>query len=106
MAIYDITFEQISLGYGAAITVVLFLIIVAASFLILIAAGPAAAADRAPSTTKPRRRPRPRRTSLRLDSAVVAGRPAERAADPEEDGRRRRIRLPSAVTKVGVRASA
>ena len=37
MAIYDITFGQISLGYGAAITVILFLIIVAASFLILIA---------------------------------------------------------------------
>ncbi len=35
-AIYTITFEQISLGYGAAITVVLFAIIVAASLLILV----------------------------------------------------------------------
>ncbi len=36
MAIYTITFEQISLGYGSAVTVLLFAIIVAASLLILV----------------------------------------------------------------------
>src|SRR4029079_1340480 len=99
MAIYDITFGQISLGYGAAITVILFLIIVAASFLILIA---------------PVRRPTPvaamddeaedaaatRRTSLRLGSASTT---ALRAGSPEvaDEGRRNRIRLPRVVSKVG-----
>ncbi len=38
-AIYTISFEQISLGYGATLTVVLFALIVSASFLILILQG-------------------------------------------------------------------
>ena len=99
MAIYDITFGQISLGYGAAITVILFLIIVAASFLILIA--------------RVRRRPPVEvvddeaeeaaatgRTSLKLDagSAMAIRASARRTT---EEGRRSLIRLPRTVTKVG-----
>ena len=99
MAIYDITFGQISLGYGAAITVILFLIIVACSFLILIAQGPPAARRSRSWTTRPRMPRPPGRTSLRLDSGSATairpsatrragGRPAE--PDPAAaDGRPR-----------------
>ena len=80
LAIYDITFGQISLGYGAAITVILFLIIVAASFLILIARvrrrAPVAVVDdeaeEAAATG---------RTSLRARRGVGAGDPRQRARD-------------------------
>ena len=93
MAIYDITFGQISLGYGAAITVILFLIIVAASFLILIARvrrrTPVAAMDDEAEDAAATRR-----TSLRLGSASTT---ALRASSPEDadEGRRNRIRLAS-----------
>ena len=98
-AIYTITFEQISLGYGAAITVVLFAIIVAASLLILIIQlrrrqpiGPSRdeeAVDAAAST----------RTSLRLG---VRSSTASRAvaARPEEAGRRNLIRLPEPIARI------
>jgi len=97
MAIYDITFGQISLGYGAAITVILFLIIVAASFLILIARvrrrAPIAViddeAEDAAATS---------RTSLRLDQSAAF---AKQRSPEAEDSRRSRIRLPRVVTKVG-----
>ena len=99
MAIYDITFGQISLGYGAAITVLLFLIIVAASFLILIVRvkrrTPIAAlddeAEEAAATG---------RTSLRLDSSSAMAIRASSAGDGEES-RRRLIRVPRTVTKIG-----
>ena len=98
-AIYTITFEQISLGYGAAITVVLFAIIVAASLLILIiqvrrrqARGPSIDedADNAAAST---------RTSLRLSprSATAFRGVAGRA---EGEGRRRTLRLPEPLTRV------
>ena len=107
MAIYDITFGQISLGYGAAITVILFLIIVAASFLILIARvrrrAPVAViddeAEEAAATG---------RTSLRLDSGsamairasareTTRGRSAEAdqtASDGDQDRLRGRCARP------------
>ncbi|MEP6637745.1 MAG: ABC transporter permease subunit [Chloroflexota bacterium] len=99
MAIYDITFGQISLGYGAAITVILFLIIVAASFLILIARvrrrAPVEALDDEAEDAAATRR-----TSLRLGSgsalAIQAGAPGA-----SEEGRRNRIRLPRSVTRIG-----
>ena len=99
MAIYDITFGQISLGYGAAITVILFLIIVAASFLILIARvrrrAPVAAMDDEAEDAAATRR-----TSLRLGSVSTTalrassragggGRPAE--PDPAATDRSPRI---------------
>jgi len=100
MAIYTITFEQISLGYGAAITVLLFAIIVAASLLILIvrvrrrppigAALDEEAEDAAATA----------RTSLRLGtrSAITA---RAREADAPEEGRRNRIRLPAPIGRIG-----
>lgn len=99
MAIYDITFGQISLGYGAAITVILFLIIVAASFLILIARvrrrRPVAVIDDEAEDAAATRR-----TSLRLGSGSAAAIRSSSFGTPEE-GRRNRIRLPRTVTKVG-----
>lgn len=100
MAIYTITFEQISLGYGAAITVLLFAIIVAASLLIL--------------AVRVRRRPpiytemdeeaqmaaATARTSLRLSSRSPLVAQARAAGAPDE-GRRNRIRLPSQVGRIG-----
>jgi ABC-type sugar transport system permease subunit len=100
MAIYTVTFEQISLGYGAAITVLLFAIIVAASLLILI--------------VRVRRRPpietamdeeaqmaaATARTSLRLSSRSALTARA-RAADAPDEGRRNRIRLPEPISRVG-----
>ena len=84
MAIYDITFGQISLGYGAAITVILFLIIVAASFLILIARvrrrAPVAAMDDEAEDAAATRR-----TSLRLGSGSTT---ALRASSARGGGRR------------------
>ena len=81
MAIYDITFGQISLGYGAAITVILFLIIVAASFLMLIVR----VRRRAPITSmddEAEEAAATRRSSLRLTSSSPAAvLPSER---PEE----------------------
>ena len=98
MAIYDITFGQISLGYGAAITVILFLIIVACSFLILILRirrrAPVAVLDDEAEDAAATRR-----TSLRLDAESAR---AIRAASPDaSDGPRRRFRLPRVVTRVG-----
>jgi ABC-type sugar transport system permease subunit len=97
-AIYTITFEQISLGYGAAITVVLFGIIVAASLLLLalqvrrrrpVEASVDEESDQAAASA---------RTSLRLDpTASRAVRPT--GAHPEEARPRRRLRLPSAVSR-------
>ena len=99
-AIYDITFGQISLGYGAAITVVLFLIIVAASFLILIA--------RVRRRRAGRRRRRRSRGGRRHRTHVAAARLGIGDGDPGERARvdRRKvggslIRLPRTVTKVG-----
>jgi ABC-type sugar transport system permease subunit len=98
LAIYTITFEQISLGYGAAITVVLFAIIVAASLLLLafqvrrrrpIEAVVDEESDQAAASA---------RTSLRLDPAASrAVRPS--GAHPEADRPRSRLRLPSAVSR-------
>lgn len=98
-AIYTITFEQISLGYGAAITVVLFAIIVLASLLVLamqvrrrrpIGAAVNEETDDAAATA---------RTSLRLTpSASAAARSA--AGHPEEIGRRNLIHLPAPVSRV------
>jgi ABC-type sugar transport system permease subunit len=97
-AIYTITFEQISLGYGAAITVVLFGIIVVASLLLLafqvrrrrpIEAAVDEESDQAAASA---------RTSLRLDPAASrAVRPS--GAHPEADRPRSRLRLPSAVSR-------
>jgi multiple sugar transport system permease protein len=97
MAIYDITFGQISLGYGAAITVILFLIIVACSFLILIArvrrrAAVAVIDDEAEEAAATGR------TSLRLDPGAAKAMQRTRG---DEDVRRNRLRLPRVVTKVG-----
>ncbi len=98
-AIYTISFEQISLGYGAAITVVLFAIIVAASFLILvlrlrrrqpIGASTDEESDNATASA---------RTSLRLGaraSTVTGTAPGH----PEEARRRNQIRLPRPVSRV------
>ena len=98
MAIYDITFGQISLGYGAAITVLLFLIIVAASFLILIMRvrrrTPIAIVDDEAEDAAATGR-----TSLRLDSRAAMA--LQRNREEPEDVRRSRIRLPRTVTKVG-----
>jgi multiple sugar transport system permease protein len=101
MAIYDITFGQISLGYGAAITVILFLIIVAASFLILIMR----VRRRAPSAIvddEAEDAAATGRTSLRLDSGAAMA--LQRTGEEPEDARRGRIRLPRSVTKVGFAA--
>jgi ABC-type glycerol-3-phosphate transport system permease component len=97
-AIYTITFEQISLGYGAAITVVLFAIIVVASLLVL-------------AVQVRRRRPigeaineeseeaaATARTSLRLTPRASAAARAA-AGHPEEGGRRNLIRLPSPLSR-------
>ena len=93
MAIYDITFGQISLGYGAAITVILFLIIVAASFLILDRAGPAPRRRSRPWTTRPRMRPPP--AGRRCGSARCRRRRSGRARRRARTrARRNRIRLP------------
>jgi ABC-type sugar transport system permease subunit len=98
-AIYTVTFEQISLGYGAAITVVLFAIIVVASLLVLalqlrrrqpVAIAPNEEPEDAAATA---------RTSLRLSSrAAAAVRP--RGDHPEEGGRRSRITLPAPISRV------
>jgi ABC-type sugar transport system permease subunit len=102
MAIYDITFGQISLGYGAAITVLLFLIIVAASFLILIARvrrrAPVAVVDDEAEDAAATGR-----TSLRLDSRAAMA--LQRSArDEPEEGRRNGIRLPRTLAKVAFSA--
>lgn len=98
-AIYTISFEQISLGYGAAITVVLFAIIVAASFLILAVRvrrrspiGPSVDEefDRASASA---------RTSLRFDAPDSIGR-ADSTPHLEEMGRRGRIQVPAIVSRV------
>ncbi len=97
-AIYTITFEQISLGYGAAVTVVLFAIIVAASLLLLLLArrrdaeGPSTdeEAEHAAASA---------RTSLRISREAVAG-PGGLGAPVAEEVRRRGFRLPTPVTKV------
>jgi len=99
MAIYDITFGQISLGYGAAITVILFVMIVAASFLILIARVRRRRAvtildDEAEDAASTQR------TSLRLDSGSAAAIRAS-ARDAPEEGRRSRFRLPRTVGRIG-----
>ena len=100
MAIYTITFEQISLGYGSAVTVLLFAIIVAASLLILI--------------MRLRRRPafdpgleeedgRRGGDCHGRRSGSARRRPASSSrghAWPVEDVRRRVIRLPTAITRV------
>jgi ABC-type sugar transport system permease subunit len=102
MAIYDITFGQISLGYGAAITVLLFLIIVAASFLLLIArvrrrSSVAVVDDEAEDAAATGR------TSLRLDSRAAMAMQRSARDEPEE-GRRNGIRLPRTLAKVGFAA--
>lgn len=96
-AIFNISFQDLSLGYGAAVTVLLFGIILSASMLLLLAqrrrrrmtislddeeAEDAAASDR---------------TNLRLGSgtAFSAGTYAV------EEARRSSIRLPSVVSRVG-----
>lgn len=98
MAIYTITFEQISLGYGSAVTVLLFAIIVAASFLILIMRlrrKPAIGATLEEETAEAAASAR---TSLRLSAQSTrvfrpaSGRPVE--------ARRRVIRLPGPLTRV------
>ena len=98
-AIYTISFEQISLGYGATLTVVLFALIVAASFLILIlqgrrrqAIGPSIdeEADSAAASN---------RTSLRLGPRSATGAWAS-AAYPEEQRRRNRSRLVAPVSRI------
>ncbi len=97
-AIYTITFEQISLGYGAAIAVLLFLGTVAASLVLLLfvrrrqAAGPATdeEAENAAASA---------RTSLKLvaqSATAVRG----TASMPAEEGRRGLIRLPSSISRV------
>jgi len=98
-AIYTITFEQISLGYGAAVTVVLFAIIVAASLLVLamqvrrrrpIGAAINEESEEAAATA---------RTSLRLTPSASAAARAT-AGHPEEVGRRNRISLPAPISRV------
>lgn len=97
-AIYTITFEQISLGYGAAIAVLLFLGTVAASLVLLLfvrrrqAAGPATdeEAENAAATA---------RTSLKL-AAQSATAVRGTASMPAEEGRRGLIRLPGVVSRV------
>ncbi len=106
MAIYTTTFEQISLGYGAAITVVLFGIIVVASLLMLLVlrrgqqAPPAVDEDAENAAASAR-------TSLRLDALATT---VARATDgqPDVERRRSRLRLPSVVSRVlfGVGVSA
>jgi multiple sugar transport system permease protein len=96
-AIYTITFEQISLGYGAAVTVLLFGIIVAASFLILImrlrrrpAFDPTVEEESAEAAAAAR-------TSLKLDPTRVF---APAAGRQDEQRRRRVIRLPEPLTRI------
>ena len=103
-AIYTITFEQISLGYGAAITVVLFGIIVAASLLILLAFADPAAAGRSRQrwTRRSDMAAASARTSLRLDPAASravrpsggrsGGGPPEEALAAAVGGGQRRVR--------------
>lgn len=99
MAIYTITFEQISLGYGSAVTVLLFAIIVAASFLILIMRlrrRPAIGATLEEETAEAAASAR---TTLRLSAkSTRMVRPA--GGRPVEEARRRVIRLPEPVTRV------
>jgi multiple sugar transport system permease protein len=96
-AIYTITFEQISLGYGAAVTVLLFGIIVAASFLILImrlrrrpAFDPTIEEESAEAAAAAR-------TSLRLDPTRVF---APAGGRQDEQRGRRVIRLPEPITRI------
>lgn len=97
-AIYTITFEQISLGYGAAIAVLLFLGTVAASLVLLLfvrrrqAAGPATdeEAENATATA---------RISLKF-AAQSATAVRGTASMPAEEGRRGLIRLPGAISRV------
>ncbi len=97
-AIYTITFEQISLGYGAAVTVLLFAIIVAASLILLLLArrgqveGPSTdeeAVDAAASA----------RTSLKISRDAMAG-PGGLDGPVADERRRRRLRVPAPVSKV------
>lgn len=97
-AIYTITFEQISLGYGAAVTVILFAIIVAASLLILLMVR-RRRADGPPVDEEAEIAAAATRTSLRLDSrSTTAVRAA--ASHPEEEGRRNLIRLPAPISRI------
>ena len=97
-AIYNIAFDDLRLGYGAAVTVLLFGIIVVCSFLLLIfqirrrrrAIGPATNDEAEDASTASR-------TSLRLATRPAFG---TSSAYPVEEGRRNRIRLPESLGRI------
>ncbi len=96
-AIFTIAFEQISLGYGSSLAVVLFLIIVTASLTILVAQGRRRKAVGPSSDEESDQAAASARTSLRLAARSVN----EGNAYDEEAARRSRFRLPRRVGQVG-----
>ena len=95
-AIFTIAFEQISLGYGSSLAVVLFLIIVTASFLILVAQGRRRKALGPSSDEESDQAAASARTSLRLAARAVN----DGNAYDEESARRSRFRLPGRVGQI------
>ncbi|MBA3235868.1 MAG: ABC transporter permease subunit [Chloroflexi bacterium] len=96
-AIFTIAFEQISLGYGSSLAVVLFLIIVTASVMILVAQGRRRKAIGPSSDEEFDQAAASARTSLHL-----AARSVNRGNGyDEETARRSRFRLPRRVGQVG-----
>ena len=96
-AIYTITFEQISLGYGAAIAVLLFLGTVAASLVLLLFVRRRQAAGSA-TNEEAENAAASARTSLKLvarSATAVRG----TASMPAEEGRRGLIRLPASISR-------
>ncbi len=95
-AIFTIAFEQISLGYGSSLAVVLFLIIVTASFMILVAQGRRRKALGPSSDEESDQAAASARTSLRLAARAVN----DGNAYDEESARRSRFRLPGRVGQI------
>jgi len=95
-AIFDTAFTDLSLGYAAAVTVVLFLIVVACSFLLLAlqvrrrrAVGPVSDEEAEQAAGS-------RRTSFKFSQMPASG-----SGYAVEEGRRNRIRLPARVGRIG-----
>jgi multiple sugar transport system permease protein len=98
-AIYNITFNDLSLGYGAAVTVLLFGIIVLSSFVLLLAQ---VRRRRATSTGVVEQDELEDAAAQSRATLRLAGRPTDRPAATYEarDRPRRRLRIPPIVGRI------
>lgn len=97
-AIFNISFQDLSLGYGAAVTVLLFGIIVSASFLLLLTQARRRKAIGAAADDEAEDAAASARTSLRLGASSSFG---SGTSYPVEEARRSWIHLPRIVSKAG-----